>query len=235
MCFRALQTVFLIWMIGVSGCVTSRSTDVVDLNKVLDALALVLKESSDTPGAESISVSVTSSDSLESPSVSEIIPSQQDPTKEADFLTRYASKLNELHVMASKVGVSMSQGGEIVGFKDPNGNNVQDLGETKEFTVTIDLQNNRLVASDNHGHHRPYGFRPGGMFTAYLLGSMLGRQNSFYSGAASSVKPNFNNTPMSPPDYRKSVTTASRTRTSSPSSRSSVRTRSGSKGFSFGK
>ena len=129
----------------------------------------------------------------------------------------------------------MTAGGEIVGFHDPNQNMIQDMGEAKEFTVTIDVANNRLVASDNHGYHRPhgYGFSPGGMMMGYMLGSMMGRQNSFYSGAMASNKPGFSNTAMSPANYHQSAVKSVRsTRTASSSA---ARARTGSKGFSFGK
>ncbi len=89
-----------------------------------------------------------------------IDPAKQDAAKEKEFLTKLATAMNDLKVMQAQVGVSCPHGGEITGFLDPNGNNVQDIGETKEFTVTIDAANNRLVASDNNGHHRPYGFSP---------------------------------------------------------------------------
>jgi hypothetical protein len=139
--------------------------------------------------------------------------------------------------MNGPVGVGMSAGGEIVGFKDSDGDNVQDMGETKEFTVTIDPANNRLVASDNNGYHRPhgYGFSPGGMMMGYMLGSMMGRQGSFYSGAMSSARPNFNNTSMSPANYHQSAVSSVRSRSASSSVSSGARARTGSKGFSFGK
>lgn len=217
------------------GCDAGGSVDVVDLNKVLDALAVVLDESS-LPDAAPVNVNVSGDDGQTGTgaSLAAIPPTQQDPAKEAAFLQKYANKLNEVKAMSSPVGVSFTAGGEIVGFQDPNGNNIQDMGETKEFTVTIDTENSRLVASDNNGHHRPYGFRPGGMMMGYMLGSMMGRQNSFYSGAAAAARPNFGGTQMSSPDYHKSAVSSARARASSAAS-SAARARTGSKGFSFGK
>lgn len=219
------------------GCDAGGTVDVVDLNKVLDALAVVLDESA-TPDAANVNVNAAAANgdgqTGTDVKLAAVPPNKQDPAKEAEFLKKYAAKLNEVKAMSSPVGVAFTSGGEIVGFQDPNGNNVQDIGETKEFTVTIDVENSRLVASDNNGHHRPYGFRPGGMLTGYLLGSMMGRQNSFYSGAAAAARPNFNGTPMSSPDYHKSAVSNARARASSAAS-SAARARSGSKGFSFGK
>ncbi len=201
-----------------AGCDANPSVDVVDLNKVLDALVAVLDESdAGAPAGEA-------------PVEGELAPQQENAGKDQEFLTKYAAKLNEMKAMESSVGVAFTGGGEIIGFQDPNGNNTQDAGETKEFTVVIDPENSRLVASDNNGHHRPYGYRPGGFFTGYLIGSMLSRQGSFYSGANSGAKPTFRNTPMSSSDYHKGAVSSARS-----AAASSARARTGSKGFSFGK
>ncbi|MCE3019238.1 MAG: hypothetical protein ACK56W_21460 [Pirellula sp.] len=218
----------------VVGCDAGGSVDVIDLNKVLDALAVVLDESA-SPNSAPATVSVAGTDGQPDAgaNLAAIPPNQQDLAKEAAFLQKYADKLNEVKAMSSPVGVAFAAGGEIIGFQDPNGNNVQDTGETKEFTVTIDVENSRLVASDNNGHHRPYGFRPGGMMMGYLLGSMMGRQNSFYSGAAAAARPSFSGTQMSSPDYHKSAVSSARSRASA--APSAARARTGSKGFSFGK
>ncbi|XZE44903.1 hypothetical protein SH467x_000100 [Pirellulaceae bacterium SH467] len=257
----------------VLGCASTTSVDVVDLNKVLQALATVLDESAassaatadaaitadaansaekaDSAGGTAVTVaaanpseensgSPTNSDSqTNSNSAIEgtvaTVPVQQDPAKEAEFLKRYAAELNKLQVMASPVGVAMAPGGEIIGFKDPNLNNIQDAGEAKEFTVTIDPDNQRLVASDNNGHHRPYGYRPGGFLTGYLIASMLNRQSGYYSGPNAGARPDFRGTTMSPNDYHKTAVSSARARASASSSSSSARMRTGSKGFSFGK
>lgn len=229
-----------------NGC-GSNQVDVVDLNKVVDALVAVLDEgaaakvsAATTPegaipvdGTVGLAATDGNAEVTSDAEIQAIDPTKQDPTKESDFLAKYAAKLNEMKVMSSPVGVSMTAGGEIVGFKDSNNNTVQDMGETKEFSVTIDPENKRLVASDNNGYHRPYGFQPGGMMMGYMLGSMLGRQNSHYSGAASGARPSFNNTPMSPSNYHSSAVSSVRSRV--PSSSSGARARTGSKGFSFGK
>jgi hypothetical protein len=254
---RIKNVLLLVPAVLVSGCVASQPVDVVDLNKVLQALSTVLDESAAAnPTAsegEAAGAKVVASDanSAEPNAATDGAPSgaggvaqgtvaggdaiSRDPAKEAEFLKRYAEELNKLKVMTAPVGVSMAPGGEIVGFKDPNLNNVQDAGETKEFTVTIDPENQRLVASDNNGHHRPYGYRPGGFLTGYLIGSMLSRQSSFYSGPNAGARPDFRNTTMSPNDYHKSAVSSARARASSSSSSSSARMRTGSKGFSFGK
>ena len=228
-----------------AGCSAPNDVDVVDLNKVVDALVAVLDEGNAAKTAAAkeatetaIATAAATDGNAEISSTAEIQaiePAKQDPAKESEFLKKYAAKLNELKVMKEPVGVSMSAGGEIVGFQDPNGNLIQDAGETKEFTVTMDIAHNRLVASDNNGYHRPhsYGFRPSGMMMGYMLGSMMGRQNSFYSGANAGARPGFSNTPMSPANYHQSA--VSSVKSTRMSSSSSARVRTGSKGFSFGK
>lgn len=253
---RMKTVLLLVPAVLVSGCVSSQSVDVVDLNKVLQALSTVLDESAaanpsaaaaGAADAKVVAATANGDASASTDGATDVVGEvaqgtvsggnaiAQDPAKEAEFLKRYAEELNKLKVMASPVGVSMAQGGEIVGFKDPNMNNVQDAGETKEFTVTIDPANQRLVASDNNGHHRPYGYRPGGFLTGYLIGSMLSRQSSFYSGPNAGARPDFRNTTMSPNDYHKSAVSSARARASSSASSGSARARTGSKGFSFGK
>jgi hypothetical protein len=252
--FAKIATVAIVLACNI-GC-DAQTEDVVDLNKVVDALVAVLDEGAKPKAAGAVPAeAVVSLDAGGAPveatasptdataeitstaEIEAIEPEKQDPVKEKDFLSKYAAKLNELKAMNSVVGVSMSPGGEIIGFKDSNQNMVQDLGESKEFTVTIDPANNRLVASDNNGYHRPhgYGFSPGNMMMGYMLGSMMGRQGSFYSGGMSSAKPNFNNTPMSPSNYHKSAVSSVRSSRAASSSSSSARARTGSKSFSFGK
>lgn len=237
------------------GCVNQPNVDVVDLNKVLDAFASVVEETQKTEsiasGAENatnITATVKSSaDATQAPPAATTaattgskMASQSgnfaiDPSRDAEFLTRFAAKLNEVQAMQSTVGVAMTTSGQIVGFKDFNGDNVQDSGETKEFTLTLDPENNRVVASDNNGHHRPYGFTPGGFMMGYMLSSMLGRQSSFFSGPNASAKPDFSKTQMSSQDYHKSAVQSARSAARPASSPTSARSRSGSRGFSFGK
>jgi len=242
----SIRSVLCFGLVGFcTGCGTD-TVDVVDLDKVINALVAVLDDGAKASDSNLDGAALTASDgnaevssTAEIEQIQQIEPERQDPKLEVAFLSKFAVKLNELKVMDSPVGVSMTSGGEIVGFKDPNLNNIQDLGETKEFTVTIDPSNKRLVASDNNGYHRPhgYGFSPGGMMMGYMLGSMMGRQGSYYSGPMAGAKPNFNSTTMSPSNYHKSAVSSVRSRTtsSSGSASSSSRNRTGSRGFSFGK
>jgi len=213
-------------ILGLVGCNVATQVEVVDLNKVLDALAAVLDEadaenSADGSGAEA-AVGITP-----------VATEDEDAAKQDAFLQKYAAKLNELQLTNSPIGVMMSADGSIAGFTDPNKNMTKDAGEKKLFAVQIDAEQNRLIASDTNDYHRDHRHRPrmGGLFTGYMLGSMLGRQNNYYT---SRPKPKFDSMKMSPKNYHSNAVTAARAKAGSTSSRS-ARSRGGSRGFSFGK
>ncbi len=101
-----------------SGC-SSENVDVVDLNKVLDAVASVLAESDKSGASESATVNVTAENATaevdsQAMMVEAIDPTKQDAEKEKEFLTKLAAKMNELKVMNAQVGVSMTASGEIM-------------------------------------------------------------------------------------------------------------------------
>jgi hypothetical protein len=212
------------------GCSSSSDVDVVDLNRVLDLLAETLDEQA-AKAAPPAAAEVSSDAEIAAGTIKPVDPTQTNPAIESEFLVAYAAKLNAANLITSPIGVEMSSTGEIVGFKDANSDAVQTPDESQLFTVTIDLEQNRLIASDGDGNYRPHSYRPGGFFTGYLLGSMLGRQNNYYSGAMAGNRPSFRGTTMSPPDYHANAVNTARSRVST----SSARVRTGSGGFSFGK
>lgn len=167
------------------------------------------------------------------------LPRTLDAAKDQEFLALYRENLNTAQpkLMSHPIGVSMEATGAIVGYADRNDNKTQDAGEERLFTVQIDLERGRLLASDTNNHHRDHRYRPmGGFFTAYMLGSMMSRQGSYYSGARAGAKPNFAATPVSPKNYHSNAVSQARAKASSArSSSNSVRSRSGSGGFGFGK
>ncbi len=167
------------------------------------------------------------------------LPRTLDAAKDQEFLTLYRENLNTAQpkLMSHPIGVSMEATGAIVGYADRNDNKTQDAGEERLFTVQIDLEQGRLLASDTANHHRDHRYRPmGGFFTAYMLGSMMSRQGSYYSGARAGAKPNFAATPVSPKNYHSNAVSQARSKASAArSSSNSVRSRSGSGGFGFGK
>ena len=76
------------------------------------------------------------------------------------------------------VGVDFRSDGAIVGYADPNGSASKDSGEEQLFTVEIDSEKERLIATDTSGQSQGHGFSMGGMLTGFILGSMLSRQSS---------------------------------------------------------
>jgi hypothetical protein len=155
----------------------------------------------------------------------------QDAQRRQEFLARYASNLNTAKILGSSVGVEMTVAGDILGFRDANSDGLRDSGEKEIFKIQIDEENSRLIATDGT-YYRDQRYRPtGGFFTGYLIGSMLTRNRSYYSGARASARPDFKNRKMSPKNYHAGAVSKARARTRS----SGARSRSGSRGFSFGK
>lgn len=207
-------------MTAIVGCGSS-NVEVVDLNKVLDVFASTLDE-----------LDKKHSDKGES-EVAAVDAADEEDGQRKEFLDLYATNLNKARIIKSAVGVEMSPSGDILGFKDANSNKARDSGEKEIFKLQIDADNSRVIASDGT-YYRDHRYRPrAGFFTGYLIGSMLGRNRSYYSGARASSKPNFRNKQMSPKNYHSNAVSKARSKARSRSS--SSRSRSGSRGFSFGK
>ncbi|MFY7873901.1 MAG: hypothetical protein ACOVQM_00555, partial [Pirellula sp.] len=103
-------------MLLFAGCGT-QPVDVVDLNKVIDALVAVLDEGKKPAdpglaqgGEANIAAAAGSAEVTSTAEIEAIEPSKQNPALEAEFLTKFASKLNEVKAMNGPVGVSMSAG-----------------------------------------------------------------------------------------------------------------------------
>ncbi len=202
-----------------SGCDATGSVDVIDLDKVLDLFAETLAE---LDGDDS---------SVEAGAVQEVATDAEKAENQEKFLALYAKKLNAAKVSSKPVGVMFADTGTVRGFADPNGNNKQDTGEKEVFTVDVDPEEKRLIASDKT-YYRDRAYRPRfGFFTGYMIGSMMGRNRSFYSGSKASMKPQWGNKSMSSKGYHKQAQSKAR----SAAKAKSARSRSGSKGFSFGK
>jgi len=107
------------------------------------------------------------------------------------------------------VGIASQENGSFDGFKDANSNGVQDKDDNKIFTLEVDTEGKRLLASAE-GTTSGRGFSGSGLLMGMFLGNMLSRQR------ASGVSP-----------------ASMRSRTTTP--RPSARSRSGSGSFSRGK
>ena len=189
-------------------------TEVVDLDNVLDTFT-------DTMGMEE-------SDSS-APPITPIEPGSQEGEAQTDaFMTQFAQALNESSVSQQPVGVAMREDGVIEGYADRNSDGTRTAEEPVLFDIEIDADQNRVIASqtvEGDTYHRDHGYFPGGIFTGYLIGSMLGRQMSYGAG------PRYANTRMSPRNYH----TRAVSRAQSKFAARSARARGGTSGFRGGK
>ncbi len=203
---------FVLTGVLLTGC--STSTEIIDLNKVLDIMTATLeelKQESPASAADPAQETIEPLDNeFEAAEYNEI------------FLTRFAANLNKAKLISSSIGVGMLNTGAIEGFIDKNKNSKKETSEKKLFTVEIDSERNRLIATDTQNQYRRSShYRPGGLFTGFLLGSMLSRQR--HSGIRSS---RFSNMKMSDKNYHKAATSKAK---------SSARSKSSSRSFRSGK
>ncbi len=85
-------------------------------------------------------------------------------------------------VYEKPVGVKLLKDASFQGFSDANGNNVEDAGDAKLFTVEIDFEGRRLIATGAGGAST--GTRlASGLLGGMLLGSLMSNQR------AAGVKP----------------------------------------------
>eukprot|EP00913_Durusdinium_trenchii_P023430 g22008.t1 len=143
---------------------------------------------------------------------------QENAQLTAAFLKRLTVELNKAKLVEDHIGVQMLSSGAIEGFIDENKDGKK-LGpnEKKLFLVEIDHAKSRLIATDDTGQSgetyrrdRRYHYRPGGFFMGYMLGSMMGRQNSFYSGGR--TRPNYSSMKMNNRGYHTNAVAKARTR-----------------------
>ena len=213
----------------ICGC-SSVAVDVIDLNKVLDEFQATLTE---LDGKEAAAAKADGADgeAQEQEIVGIEVVEEEDANKQEQFLTLFRTKLNAAKLVSKPIGVKLHESGTINGFADLNKDNVQGAGEKELFKIEIDEEAGRVVASDGGGHYRDHRYRSGRFFTGYLLGSMLRRNRGYYTGARVSAKPNYGKQQMSSKTYHKSAVSKAK----SAAKDSSARSRSGSRGFSFGK
>ncbi len=67
---------------------------------------------------------------------------------------------------------------KFTGVDDANRNKVADADEPLLFTVELDAQNKRMIATDSSGTGTSHGFSGMGFIAGALIGSMMGRQRS---------------------------------------------------------
>ncbi|MEL6520506.1 MAG: hypothetical protein AAFQ66_06055 [Pseudomonadota bacterium] len=120
----------------------------------------------------------------------------------AEFTNFYAAVLNSdprayprPAFYDKPLGLSLQQDATFLGFADDNQNGIQDDGEGKVFTVEIDEENNRLIATDVAGNSSGLRFSGAGFLAGALLGTLLNRQRS--AGVQKGAFNNRNVTPRS--------------------------------------
>jgi hypothetical protein len=191
-----------------TSCGGSGEPTLVDLNKVLDAVVETLDQFSTDRGGQADASAVDTASEAEMD----------------EFLAACTDNMNRIQVTDKPVALAFLDDGSFEGFVDENLDAFKDPNEKQIFTVVIDAERNRLIATDTqNGYNRDSGFSMGGMMAGMLIGSMLSRQS------AAGVNTNkFKNTRMSPSNYH---TGAARQAKAAASAR--ARTSSGS--FSSGK
>lgn len=218
-----------------SGCGSSGDPKVtmVDLDKVLEIFEATMKEMPN----EGPKQAANNQDGKADPKAPGQLPEvKNDPKKTEAFLKKFAANLNAKKMIEEPIGVQMERNGTITGFIDKDKNmKMSGTAEKKLFEIQIDVQKNRLVASqtvEGQSYHRDRAYRPrfGGLFMGYMLGSMMSRQRSHYGGR----NPGFTRK-MSPRGYYSSARSSAVSRARTRTGRSSGARRGGSRGFRGGK
>jgi hypothetical protein len=74
------------------------------------------------------------------------------------------------------VGIGLREDASFVGFEDNNGNNISDAGEKDIFTVELDAERNRIIATDITSGEGTYRVSGAGLLAGYIAGRLIGRQ-----------------------------------------------------------
>ncbi len=125
------------------------------------------------------------------------------------------------------IGIEMKEDGSFLGFEDGNKDNIKTVGERKLFTMEVDVENKRIVYTDETGNHHGYRLNGTGFFLGAMWANMGGRQ------ARAGISPGrFANSTMNTKDYtprKLNAAGSSRSRTSRASSRPSSKANSSAK------
>jgi len=111
------------------------------------------------------------------------------------FTDQTHQMLNNPPIMSNPVGLNLREDGSFLGFNDANQNNIQDAGEQDLFTVEIDIERSRLIATDTSGTATDMRFSGMGFLAGAIIGNLLGRQRA--SGISANSFASRNVTPRS--------------------------------------
>lgn len=202
--FKWFYSIFLI--VVLTGC-GGQSVEVIDLNRVLDIMGKTFDN------MEISGVGQTKIDAKDTATQDKFM---------AEFNDQFAINLNQAKLVSHPIESVVNADGSVTGFNDENRNKTIDVGEKKLFTVEVDAERNRFIATDDqNGYRRDHGFSMGGFMAGMLIGNMLTRQRG--AGITGS---RYANMRMNPSNYHSAATRKAK---------SSARSRSGSGSFSRGK
>jgi hypothetical protein len=91
------------------------------------------------------------------------------------FLHRVLNHNPPVHT--TPVGIKLLKDAKFEGFDDSNRDNVQDIGEKRLFTLEIDFDGKRLIATGQSGQSTGMGLASG-LLTGMLLGRLLSNQRA---------------------------------------------------------
>ncbi len=188
-------------LVVVAACSSEPEVEVIDLDKVLD-------------------VTMNTMDQMQAKTVAPIAGQPVDEaTKQKqldEFNTMLTQNLNNAKIYSQPLATEVKRDGSFEGFIDANQDMKQDSSENKLFTVEVDYERNRLIATDTQeGYRRDHGFSMGGLAAGMLIGHLLSRQS------AAGVQPSkFANTQMSPKGYHASAVSSAKARAGSGSFKS---------------
>ncbi len=199
----AISLLIVVPLLLFHGCGANQQ-ELVDLDRVLDITMATLDSLNGTQ------IEGISTDSLEA-----ITTENQNPQLDSLFLATYGENLNRAQLISDPIRPALEEDGSINGYND--------VTNQKLFSIEIDSESNRLIATDvQNSYRRESHFPFGGMFMGYMLGSMLGRQR------AAGISPSkYSNMKMNKKGYHKTASTKS--------AKSSARTSSRSSSFKGGK
>ena len=119
-------------------------------------------------------------------------------------------------LQSQPVGVVLREDAAFIGFNDKNGDNVADAGEKELFSIELDGERNRIIATNLESGQGSYRVSGTGLFAGYMIGRLMGRQRR------AGVKPSSfanRNVKASKPRSARRASTRARSSTRSGSSR----------------
>jgi len=171
---KGIVIVAVLGFVGYSIFLAPESEQTADLGQVLDRTEYVLTEYQGYLGENGIE--------------------EVGDEEMAQFTGFYTDILNaEPKFYDETLGLEVMADATFLGFADGNANGIQDDGEGKVFTVEIDEENNRLIATDVAGNETGLRFSGTGFLAGVLIGNMINRQR-----AAGVSKASFNNRNVTP-------------------------------------